>query len=331
MRTQSREPRTVYRLRRRSIAAPVMLLLAFLSSWFLVLPHVSAQIQPPDLPTYSGWVREAFAAAQRNDRFGLEQAAERLTGASSVRLPNSQSVPVDNGWLHEALASGEPDFPAIAARLGAILDALTQPDSSAPADARERLHALLSQPPFSEAQRSDTGWWRQFWSWVGRLLESLLRPVGRVVQPGSEALGWVFLAIGAVLLAGILGYVVLGLRRTIAAEARTADDDPAAGLTARSALDQAGQIARGGDYRSATRYMYLSALLWLDERELLRYDRALTNREYLERLRDNTPLREQLRPVVETFDRVWYGHATVDAASFAAYRAQVEALRREAS
>ena len=104
--------------------------------------------------------------------------------------------------------------------------------------------------------------------------------------------------------------------------ARAAEDDPAAGLTARTALDQAGEIARGGDYRTAMRYLYISALLWLDERNLLRYDRALTNREYLEHLRDNAALRERLRPVVETFDRVWYGHLPLDADSFAAYRAQ---------
>ena len=90
---------------------------------------------------------------------------------------------------------------------------------------------------------------------------------------------------------------------------------------------QAGEIARGGDYRAAMRYLYLSALLWLDERDMLRYDRALTNREYLERLRDNAMLRERLRPMVETFDQVWYGHAPLDAQALAAYRAQVEALR----
>jgi hypothetical protein len=276
-------------------------------------------------------VREAFAAAQRSDRFGLEQAAERLTSAGSVRLTGEETIAVDNRWLHQALQSGEPDLPAIAARLGAILDVLALPDSSAPADARERLRAILSRPPFSGAQPTDTGWWRQFLGWLARLLESLLRPVGRAVQPANQAIGWIILAIGALLLAGVLAYLLLGLRRSMAAEARASADDPAAGLTARSALDQAGEIARGGDYRSAMRYLYLSALLWLDERDLLRYDRALTNREYLERLRDNAALRERLRPLVETFDRVWYGHGAIDADGFAAYRAQVEALRREAS
>jgi hypothetical protein len=77
------------------------------------------------------------------------------------------------------------------------------------------------------------------------------------------------------------------------------------------------------------RYLYLSALLWLDERDHLRYDRALTNREYLERVRNNPALRTRLAPVIETFDRVWYGHAALDAQAFAAYQEQIEALRKE--
>jgi uncharacterized protein DUF4129 len=290
---------------------------------------VSAQEQPPDLPGYTALVREAFAAAQRSDRLGLEQVADRLIATSKVRLPQDQSIPVDNDWLREALKSDDPDLHAIAARLGAILDALAQPNSNAPPDARERLKQILDNPPFKEpATDPDAGrWWRDFWDWVGRVLEALLRPIGTAARPAGQTLGWVILAVGGLLLAGVIGYLLLGLRRNMAAEARAADDDPEAGLTARSALDQAGEIARSGDYRTAMRYLYLSALLWLDERDMLRYDRALTNREYLDRLRDNPTLRDRLKPVVETFDQVWYGHVPLDAQSFATYRAQVEALR----
>jgi hypothetical protein len=295
----------------------------------LFCPTASAQDQPPDLPAYAALVRQAFAAAQRSDRLGLEEVAGRLVATRSVRLPGGRSIPVDNGWLREALQGDDPDLQAIAARLGAILDALAQPESSAPPDARERLKQILDNPPFRQNEPDPNAgrWWRDFWDWVGRVLEALLRPVGTATRPAGEALGWVILAIGGLLLAGVIGYLLLGLRRSMAAEARAADEDPEAGLTARIALDQASEIARGGDYRAAMRYLYLSALLWLDERDLLRYDRALTNREYLDRLRDNVTLHERLRPVVETFDRVWYGHAPLDAQSFVAYRAQVEALR----
>ncbi|MEI7769472.1 MAG: DUF4129 domain-containing protein, partial [Chloroflexales bacterium] len=105
------------------------------------------------------------------------------------------------------------------------------------------------------------------------------------------------------------------------------DADPEAALGAAEAAQRAGDLARAGDYRRATRMLYLSSLLWLDESGRLRYDRSLTNREYLERLGDSPNLRERLRPVVETFDQVWYGDIALDAAGFAAYAGQVAALR----
>ena len=297
------------------------------------LAPAAAQGQEPDLDTYTGWVRAAYAAAQRNDRLGLEEEAGRLVATTSVRLPGGARVPVDNSWLRQALRGSEPDLAPIAARLGAIIDALAQPDSAAPADALERLRQILDRPPFTRAESESAlaAWWRAFWDWVVRVLERLLRPVGTIGPTTGNVLAWVIAGIGAVLLLGVLGYLLLGLRRSLVAEARLADADPEARLTARTAIEQASDLARTGDYRTAVRYLYLSALLWLDEQDLLRYDRALTNREYLERARDNPALHTRLAPIVETFDRVWYGHMALDAGSFAAYRAQIEALREVSS
>jgi hypothetical protein len=140
---------------------------------------------------------------------------------------------------------------------------------------------------------------------------------------------WFIIGICVLLLLLVFGYLLLSLRRSLGSEARPlATDDPDAGLTATAALQQASGLARGGDYRTAVRYLYLSSLLWLDEQNMLRYDRALTNHEYLERLHDSPELRARLVPIVETFDRVWYGHADLDAESFAAYERQVAALRQ---
>ena len=306
----------------------MLALILVLSSWFLVVPQAFAQSQPPDLATYTGWVREAFAAAQRSDRLGLEDAATRLVATSSVRLPGVATIAVDNGWLRDALQSAEPDLPAIAARLGAIIDALAQPPSTAPADAREQLQRMLDQPPFKQPDAiQNPAWLREFFDWLGRLLENIFRPLGRISPTGSRTGAWVIAIIGALLLVGVLAYLLRGLRRGVVAGAHADDHDPAVHLTAKTALDQAGGLARGGDYRTAVRYLSISALLWLDERDILRYDRALTNREYLERVRDNPALHERMTPIVETFDRVWYGHLPIDAESFATYEQQVEALR----
>jgi hypothetical protein len=288
------------------------------------------QGQPPDLETYAGWVREAFAAAQRGDRLGLEDAGARLVATTSVRLPGQATIAVDNGWLGDALREAEPDLPAIAERLGAFIDALAQPPGAAPADARERLKRMLDQPPFKQDDPPQApAWLRDFFDWLIRLLERAFQPLGRISPSGGRTVAWAIALVGAALLLGVIVYLLRGLRRGVVSGASAEDGDPEANLTAKTALDQASGLARGGDYRTAVRYLYLSALLWLDERDILRYDRALTNREYLERVRDNPALRERMAPIVETFDRVWYGHLPIDAESFAAYERQVEALRRE--
>ena len=307
-----------------------LLLVLLVSCWsFLTLPAL-AQSQPPDLPGYTGMVREAFAAAQRGDRLGLEEVAARLIATTSVQLEGGATISADNGWLRAALQPAQPDLPAIATRLGAILDALAQPDSAAPADARARLAAILGNPPFKRAEPAGPpSWLSAFFDWLGRVLEQILSPVGRAAASSGNTIAWLIGGVGLLLLLAVIVYTVRGLRRGMVASAQSGEHDPESGLTAKTALDQAGGLARGGDYRTAVRYMYLSALLWLDERNVLRYDRALTNREYLDRVRENPALRARMAPIVDTFDQVWYGHVPIDAAAFAAYQEQIAALRRE--
>lgn len=303
--------------------------------WFVCLAcvstlggHAHAQSQIPPLATYEAWLREAFAAAQRGDRLGLQQIAPRLTETTSVTLPTGGTAAVDNAWLRDALKASEPDLPPIASRLGALIDALALPASPAPPDAQERLTTILSQPPFVGADAPQDSLLGRFLDWLFRQLGRLFRPIGDAGFRSANAIGWLVAGLGLLLLIGVLAYVLLWTRRNLASDARAASDDPEARLTSNSAVQQASDLARGGDYRTAVRYMYLSALLWLDERDMLRYDRALTNREYLEHLGNNPELRGRLLPIVETFDRVWYGYASLDAQSFEAYRQQVEALRR---
>lgn len=304
-------------------------LLALVVSRLLTSSVTHAQATVPDITTYESWLREALVAASRSDRLGLEQVAERLTSTMEVQTTDGATVPVDNRWLAQALAEPDPDFPQIATRLSALLDAVVQPPSAAPPDAIQSLQDILSRPPFAAVEPPEEGAWDWLLQWIEDLLERLLAPVFDVGTGTGSVLGWIVIAICGLLLAGVLLYLFLNMRRALTAEAQaTAPDDYEAGLTAATALQQANDLARGGDYRTAVRYLYLSSLLWLDERGLLRYDRALTNREYLKNLADNPQLRSQLQPIVETFDQVWYGHAPLDDERFLAYQQQVETLRR---
>lgn len=302
---------------------------------------VRAQATPPTLDEYERLVREAYAAASRSDRIGLDDAARRIAATGEVQLPDGATVPANNAWLAEALQAEPPDYPVITARLGAILDAAGQTRADQDADALQKLDEVFARPPF--ASREVPSAWSRFWRAVGdaieaffdRLFRSLPTPSGSITPPATSAFGsltptgWALLITGVLLLLALIIYAIRGVRRSVVSDARAraavaADEED---ISANEALDRAQNQARDGDYRTAMRYLYLSSLLWLDERKLLRYDRSLTNREYLIRSAGNPQLEERLRPVITTFDRVWYGRATLDEGDFQAYEDQVKRLR----
>jgi hypothetical protein len=115
------------------------------------------------------------------------------------------------------------------------------------------------------------------------------------------------------------------------AQAEVELDAAAAGelLTADTAFKKAQGLADAGDYRTAVRYLYLSSLLMLDERGLLRYDRSQTNREYLRSVAHLPQLAALLREVIEVFDRVWYGYYPLDEITYAEYATRVAELRQQ--
>jgi hypothetical protein len=306
-----------------------LLTLAVLFLIVLGFSPASAQAPAPNLQTYEQWLRESLWAAQRGDRLGLEEIAPNLIETTQVHLPDEHLMPVDNSWLRESLSHPDPDLHTISTRLAALLDALAQPASSAPPDAQEKLHDLLNRPPFArhEATEGENPLGR-FFNWLGNLIADLLSPIGDVGGGSVVVIRTILIILGGVLVGGTLIYLLRSVRHIMRSEAKVATEKhPEAGLTAKSALTEATTLARSGDHRSAVRYLYLSSLLWLDERSLLRYDHALTNREYLQQVQRDD-VREHLRPIVETFDRVWYGHMPVSAQDFTHYQQRVEHLHR---
>jgi hypothetical protein len=76
--------------------------------------------------------------------------------------------------------------------------------------------------------------------------------------------------------------------------------------------------------------LYLASLLKLDEVGALRYDRALTNREYVRQVSLKPALAAALWPVVETFDDTWYGFSPVTSEGYRAFESRVGELLQAA-
>jgi hypothetical protein len=306
-----------------------------------LIQSVSAQSSPPTLAQYEQWVREAYAAATRSDRIGLDEVAARLVAAREITLPDGTALPVDNAWLADALAEEPPPYQLIGDRLGAFLDAVGQARTAHDPGALTKLDDVFEKPPFKDREAPSA--WTQFWRGVGQaisnffdnLFNSMPSPPNTPAPAPSSSfgslspLGWTMLTIGLLLVLALVVYAIRGVRQSLVRDARAREEAALEEeqITAGEALDRAQSQAQSGDYRTAVRYLYLSSLLWLDERKLLRYDRSLTNREYLDQVRADPALAQQLTPVISTFERVWYGQRPIAEQDFQAYEAQIRELR----
>jgi len=289
-------------------------------SWLLVVLiawPVGAQLPPPGLEAYRQALDRAVELLGQDEP---DRAADLLADITAVTLPSGEVIPVDHSWFIQALRSDGPGPTVVTARLSTLRDELEAWPVVAPApDAFDRLAEVLARPEFQSPRSPDLDFLSEWLSKLRSFLPAL---------PAVPWLGNLLLLAAAVVLAGVVAYFAAGLWASFVAQAEAdqqgAEDVP---LTSGQALSRSREMARAGDYRTAVRLLYLSTLLLLEERNLLRYDRTLTNREYLHQVAANPALVRKLRPVVETFDEVWYGQVEPDAGRYEAYARQVEQVR----
>ncbi len=268
-------------------------------------------------------VRAARALTGADQRAKLDAAAATLDSMSAVALPDGSVVPVDNADLAHALRATAPDLDALERDLTARREAGRDRTSpSPPAGADDRLRAVLARPEFQYQDES------QFQQSLGEFFANLFDRIVRVLL--TPAVQYVIIVIGGLLLGGVLLYVLQGMGGAAVTGTALRDLDAVADedLNAAQAWQRATDLAAGGDYRTAVRYLYLSSLRFLEEAGRLRYDRALTNREYVRQVEGQPDLAEPVRAVVNTFDRTWYGFIPVDAQAYEQFIAQVQALRQ---
>lgn len=321
-----------------SLAIRLALALAVLA---LCLP-APARAEDPPIPISEYWALVEATRAAVADLAAADQevAAARLAALTQpwqqitrVALYDGAVVAVDHSALTRTLLADPPDLARVQGMLEALLASRDRwpAASHISADLRS-LEAILARPEFQAQGRPPSplqAWWESLLDRIERALARLL-PNGEGVAEAARLLSVLLNLAGLLAFAALMAYVVNQLVVNLASEARlrTVGDDGAAPLTAEAAFQRAQALAEGQDYRSAVRYLYLSALLTLDERGLLHYDRSKTNREYLGSVAGQPALAATLREVIEVFDRVWYGFQPLDAAGYARYAAQVAELRR---
>lgn len=261
-------------------------------------------------------------------RTQVQSLADRLERITAVVLPDGSVQPVNHDVLIAALRADPPDLERLANLLDAMLTARDAWPQRKPPDPATLVH-ILARPEFQwpEAQPSPLAvWWRRLrerlWEWLSGTfaIGNAGGVVSQFLLPGLAALA----------LLAALAYAFRGVLAGFVSEAEVGvDAESDESLTAVVALKRAQRLSAAGDYRTAVRYLYLSSLLLLEERGLLRYNRSLTNREYLRSLAHMPQLAAVFRDIVEVFDRVWYGFQPLDQAQYDRYAARVGDLQHQ--
>lgn len=267
-------------------------------------------------------------ATDEEKQAALNQLAAQWEAVKEVELDGSR-VPVNHLYLTQLMRATPPNLELIDGQLSSILSARRATPSGIFSSAEiAPLKDILSRPQFQWAEGEATN---PINEWFQNLLTELQRWV-------SELLGTTFNIIDADVMTVILGVLlvivfVFVFRTLVVDFSREAkmnnldgEEEP---LTSEAAFAKAQQLSKGGDYRAAVRYLYLSTLLIMDERGVMRYDRSKTNREYLRSVANSPELSKPLEEVIEVFDNVWYGYHELGEDSFKHYSDRVEELKEK--
>jgi hypothetical protein len=308
---------------------------AVLLMWLLLGVQL-AQAQSSRLTLSAYWatianIRDDLNNASGDDNSVREAAADRLAAIAEVELVDGRSQPIDHSFLISQLQNENISRETVTTLFTAYyISRQGWPDPTLPLLDEAALADILSQPEFNYLPE-EPNFFQRLWQNIRQAVEDFFL---RLVPEESRLrlpLGNLILIVASVLVVGVLAYALRGLIGDFTADAAMQAEEALGGepLTADLALQRAQELSTGGDFRTAVRYLYLSALLLLEERGLLRYDRSLTNREYLRTVAHRPELAAVLREVIDMFDRVWYGFQMVDAREYEQYAQQVETLRQQ--
>lgn len=301
-------------------------------------PLPASQVAAP-LPWDEYWQRIADTLQSVLDCKDLtpDQASARLKklavqweAVKSIELPDGKVAAIDQSYLIAQLKQDPPELDSLDQLLGVMLaerDSLAQ-TLSVTADPAG-LSRILARQEFQWKDRiTEPNALQKLWQRIQAALDRLAQTIF-----GFQGGDYIFGAGALIVFIAMVLYLLRNLLFGFVAESRLAPRVRAGSeeLTADSALAAAQNLSQGGDYRSAVRYLYLSALLLLEERGLLVYDRTRTNREYLRSVSGYPELETSLRFVVEVFDRVWYGYQPLEDRDYQFYERQVGKLRQQRS
>jgi hypothetical protein len=278
-------------------------------------------------------VKSLWTASPETRHIKLESAAKQWEAITAVALPDGSVVPVHHSRLVTKMRANPPDLDELDEMLTSLLKSRDSwPQREATLADTEALNRILARAEFQWPTKQPSPleeWWQELRRQLFEFLVNLIpEEIAATLSP--LCLNYALPGLGALALILVLTYAMRGLLADFVAE-READENGGQDqdMTSAAALKRAQTLSARGDYRTAVRYLYLSTLLLLEERGLLRYDRSLTNHEYLRSIAHKPEMAAIFRDVVDIFDRVWYGFRPLDERAYNWYADRVKELQQQ--
>lgn len=301
---------------------------------------VYAQTNQIALEAYRELVSETQVVVDSVRAASTELAASQLTSISEqwetiqeVVLPDGQILPIDTSYLVRILRLSPPDLDLVEAQLSSLV-ALAEnwPEYVYGLEEVASVEQILQQPEYQWPEEEPSllqPLIDKINQWLSKLFEREPNDQG-LSEPVVIDLRWLYTLVSALFVGGILYFVLRDTIGALISETELENDrDGKETLTSDRAFGRAQHLSEQGDHRTAVRFLYLSALLLLEEKGILYYDRSKTNTEYVESVSSHPELKKSLRKVVGIFDRVWYGFRKIDEGTFKEYQQEVERLRKQ--
>jgi len=203
---------------------------------------------------------------------------------------------------------------------GALLAVAAGPPDPGPEQIRQMAGEVFRRPEFKTESTRET--------WLTRLMRDLLAWLGGL-HDNFPVLYWALLVGCLLALAALIVLVVLRVRSAFTRSDREYNDTSLRAQRLERSENhraEANRQAALGDYTEAVRHLFLSLVFRLDERGRVSFQKAYTNREYLELLRDGPAVRNGLQILVDSLDEYWYGQRPCEREQYDACRAAFDRL-----
>ncbi len=323
----------------------------FLTAIMMLIWLISGSLSAFAASSVKEYVERLNQAEQLTDQLidSEPAAAEIIAAMNSVKqlVPAQEDIQFDeqvirtnNAWLHDAAglviknANGDEEqirsmLIEIADRLFILLESVNTSLTSATTTAQDQqalLAKILSRHEYLPEEQKETvlkKWAKRVWKKIEDLLLKLFSGrSGQVGSTGTSTANFVRIAVMLVLLAAASIGLVKLMRRFQRRKKKDGETREVLGeelpddATAADLLNNANQLARAGDFRSAIRRAYIALLCDLEQRGTVRLHRSKTNRDYLDEVRPQQSLYPTFSVMTSAFEHVWYGQEPATESEF---------------